>query len=269
MNRYGRIIEWVFTEHYHDGNETVCFERSDFERAAEALGCALPKNLGDIVYSFRFRGDMPEAITSLAPAGKEWMIRGEGKGKYSFRLVEAVRIRPNETMVVTKIPDATPEIISSSALGDEQALLALVRYNRLIDIFLGVTAYSLQNHLRTTVRGVGQIEIDEIYVGVDRFGVQYIIPVQAKGHNDEIGVSQPEQDLRACVEKWPQMQPRSIAVQFMEDGTIALFELVLQDGSIRVARESHYQLVPADEITQQDRRIYQQSSEGSEPQYRI
>src|SRR5271157_4057421 len=33
---------------------------------------------------------------------------------------------------------------------DEQALLAKVRYTRLIDTFLGITAYSLQNHLRTT-----------------------------------------------------------------------------------------------------------------------
>ncbi len=134
---------------------------------------------------------------------------------------------------------------------------------------MGITAYSLQNHLRTTVKGVGQIEIDEIYVGVDRFGVQYIIPVQAKGHGDEIGISQPEQDLQACAEKWPQMQPRSIAVQFMDDGTIALFELAWQDESIRVARESHYRLVPSDEITQQDRNLYRLSSDWSEPQYEI
>jgi hypothetical protein len=39
-----------------------------------------------------------------------------------------------------------------------------VRYNRLLYIFLGLTTYSLQNHLRTTVKSVGgsQIAIDEI-----------------------------------------------------------------------------------------------------------
>ncbi len=58
---------------------------------------------------------------------------------------------------------------------DEQALLATVRYNRLTDIFTGVTCYSLQNHLRTTVRGVGQVETDELYVGVDRLGKHYAI----------------------------------------------------------------------------------------------
>ena len=40
---------------------------------------------------------------------------------------------------------------------------------------------ALQNHLRTTVAGMGQVETDEIYVGVDRSGSHYVVPVQAKG----------------------------------------------------------------------------------------
>ena len=78
------------------------------------------------------------------------------------------------------MPDATPEIISVYSLSDEQALLAKVPSNRIIDIFLGIATYSLQSHLRTTVKGIGQIEIDEIYVCVDRAGRQFIVPVQAK-----------------------------------------------------------------------------------------
>jgi len=34
-----------------------------------------------------------------------------------------------------------------------------------------VSAYSLQNHLRTTVEHIGQIEVDEIYVAVDSAGL--------------------------------------------------------------------------------------------------
>jgi hypothetical protein len=45
-----------------------------------------------------------------------------------------------------------------------------MRYNRLLDIFTGVACYSLQNHLRTTVPDVGQVETDELYVGVDKNG---------------------------------------------------------------------------------------------------
>lgn len=82
-------------------------------------------------------------------------------------------------MLPIKVPNATPEILLANAFDDEQALLAKVRYNRLIDLFLGITAHSLQNHLRTTVKGIGQIEIAELYVGLDRRGRQFIVPVQA------------------------------------------------------------------------------------------
>ncbi|HLI09294.1 MAG TPA: hypothetical protein VKV40_22220 [Ktedonobacteraceae bacterium] len=61
-------------------------------------------------------------------------------------------------MAETKIPDSTPGLIAMYALGDEQALLAKLRYNRLIDIFTEVTCYSLQSHLRTTVPSIGQVE---------------------------------------------------------------------------------------------------------------
>src|SRR5690606_22384831 len=119
------------------------------------------------------------------PPGMEWIIEGTGRAQYSFKLVRINRIVPNPSLVEIKVPDATPEIIAAYALSDEQALLAKVRYNRLVDVFLGIAAYSLQNHLRTSVAGIGQIEIDEIYVGLDRHGRQFVLPVQAKGGSDQ------------------------------------------------------------------------------------
>jgi hypothetical protein len=100
-----------------------------------------------------------------------------------------VNILPSEMLAETKIPDATPGIIAKYALSDEQALLAKVRYNRLIDIFTGVTCYSLQNHLRTTVPGIGRVETDEMYIGVDRRGAQYVFPVQAKAEGTSLELS--------------------------------------------------------------------------------
>ncbi len=146
------------------------------------------------------------------------------------------------------IPDATPELIRAYALDDEQALLAIVRYNRLIDTFLGLTTYSLQNHLRTTVKGIGQIEIDELYIGLDKRGCHYVIPVQAKGGKDQIGIVQTTQDIKFVEQKFPRMQCRAIAAQFMEEGIVALFELALQEEEVKVAEERHYRLVPATDL---------------------
>lgn len=262
-NRYLRIIDYVFDLAYKEGATQVDFAKSELNRAADAMGLARVENPGDLIYYFRFRQQLPERIASQAPEGHEWIIRGAGRGKYRLVAVpNQVRIRPREGLVTTKVPDATPELIRASALGDEQALLALVRYNRLLDVFLSLTTYSLQNHLRTTVSGIGQVEVDELYVGVDRFGVQYILPVQAKGGTDEIGLTQIEQDLGVCAEKWPHMEARSIAVQFMDDDKIAMFELGLQDSQVKVIRESHYRLVSYANITDEDRTLYLRAREA-------
>ncbi|MBI5936929.1 MAG: endonuclease [Betaproteobacteria bacterium] len=255
-NRYDAIIAKVFANHYSPKHDSFDFTRDEFEETAAKLGIKLPKNIGDVLYSFRYRKDLPDSVVKTASEGKEWIIEGAGRAKYRFRMTSANRIVPSANLVTVKIPDATPEIIATYAQSDEQALLAKVRYNRLIDIFLGITTYSLQNHLRTTVKTIGQIEIDEIYVGVDKFGRQFVIPVQAKGGSDKHGVVQTQQDIACCTEKFPQLICRAVSAQFMHDDKIALFELTVEDGDIKVVEERHYQLVAASDISPSDLKAY-------------
>ena len=244
-NRYSQLIGSIFMDHWQNSTDSFVFERDEMEKKAELLGIKLPKNIGDVPYSFRYRNDLPAEILATQPEGREWIIEGAGRAKYRFRLVKANRIVPREDLVTISIPDATPELIRAYALDDEQALLAIVPYNRLIDTFLGLTTYSLQNHLRTTVKGIGQIEIDELYVGLDKRGCHYVIPVQAKGGKDQIGIVQTTQDIRFVEDRFPGMRCRAISAQFMSGETIALFELALQDDEVKVVEERHYKLVPA------------------------
>jgi hypothetical protein len=260
LNRYQRLVEHIFLSKYQENAYEVEFEREDLEKAAEALDIKLPKNLGDIVYSFRYRTMLPESIRKKAPEGKEWTISPSGRSRYAFVAKNALHIKPHQMMITIKIPDSTPGIVAKYALGDEQSLLAKLRYNRLIDIFSRVTCYSLQNHLRTTVDGIGQVETDEIYVGVDRNGVQYIFPVQAKGGNDKIGITQIEQDMALCGAKFPQLVCRSIAAQFMEGDVIALFEFTKNDEGVRLLREAHYRLVPPERMSEEDLISYRNSA---------
>lgn len=255
-SRYSALIERIFLDHWRTGIAQFEFERAELERSAKRLKIVLPKNVGDITYSFRYRTNFPDSIVATQPRGREWIIEGAGIGRYRFKLVPATRIRPRDDLVTIPIPDATPELIRAYALDDEQALLAIVRYNRLIDTFLGLTTYSLQNHLRTTVKGIGQIEIDELYIGLDTHGCHFVIPVQAKGGSDQIGIVQTTQDIRYAEQKFPGMRCRAVAAQFMEGETIALFELTLRNEDVKVVEERHYQLVPADKIDQLAIRAY-------------
>lgn len=255
-NRYQAIIERVFFRHHKPGATEVVFERDELIEVARELKIALPKNLGDVVYSVRYRTPMPAKVAKTQTAGHEWIIEGVGRSQYAFRLSRISRVEPNPDLVTIKIPDATPEIIAAYALSDEQALLAKVRYNRLIDIFLGISACSLQSHLRTTVESIGQIEIDEVYVGVDRAGRQFVIPVQAKGGSDRLSAVQARQDILCCAAKFPNLICRAISAQFMPGNVIALFELTLEAGAIKVAAETHYRLVPASDITREELKSY-------------
>ncbi len=257
-NRYSAIIGNIFNSHYRRGTKQFEFSRDEFVETARSLDIALPKNLGDTIYSFRFRTALPPDILSTAPKGMEWVIELAGRALYRFRLTKLANIVPNPSMIAIKIPDATPEIIVAYAFSDEQALLAKVRYNRLVDTFLGLTTYSLQNHLRTTVKAMGdsQIEIDEIYVGVNKHGEQFALPVQAKGGNDRLSVVQTSQDLACCREKFPGLTCRPISAQFMSDEVIAMFELALDGEDVKLVEEKHYRLVPADKIGVADLKLY-------------
>jgi hypothetical protein len=260
LNRYSQLIESIFFKSYRKPVTEIQFTREEIEQSASELEIKLPKNLGDILYSFRYRASLPKRIIDTAPTEFEWIIRPAGRALYKFVLIKQVHCKPSEHFAETKIPDATPGIISRYAMNDEQALLVKVRFNRLIDIFTGLTCYSLQNHLRTTVPEMGQVETDEIYIGIDKRGVHYIIPVQAKGGSDKLGIVQIEQDFAIGATKFPTLICKPIAAQFMTNNVIALFEFEASGGEISIVSEKHYRLVQSAELTNEEIEIYKTRS---------
>ncbi|MGI5868848.1 MAG: endonuclease [Kiritimatiellia bacterium] len=255
-NRYVALIEEIFTARYRPGDLEVAFDRKDLVSTAKSLGIELPKNLGDVLYSFRYRVPLPTKISKTAGRGRTWVIKGAGRSRYRFVQVNPCRIEPDTSMMPIKVPNATPEILLANAFDDEQALLAKIRYNRLIDLFLEMTAHSLQNHLRSTVKDIGQIEIDELYVGVNKRGKQFIVPVQAKTRKDRHGSVQTEQDIAFCRERFPKMICRPVSVHALDDNRIAFFELTMDGDEIRIVDQKHYTLVPSSEITDDDLKRY-------------
>lgn len=70
-NRYAQLIEDIFLKRHKKGDTRVEFIREDIEKTAELLDIKLPKNLGDVIYSFKFRTSLPETVKATAEAGKE------------------------------------------------------------------------------------------------------------------------------------------------------------------------------------------------------
>jgi len=252
QNIYSSIIEKIFFSKFKKGMRQVEFEREDIVKFGKELKIDLPKNLGDLIYSFRYRTMLPDRIQAQGSEEEMWIIRPAGRAKYRFVLIPNIPLIPNKNMVTIKVPDATPGIVAKYAFNDEQALLARVRYNRLVDIFLGITCYSLQNHLRTTVPNMGQVETDEIYIGLDKKGLHYVVPIQAKGGTDRLSIVQIEQDFGVCAHKFPSLICRPVAAQFMEESIIALFEFEQSENGVGIAAEKHYKLVPPEDVTDAD-----------------
>lgn len=248
-NRYDQLIEQVFFRNYTEGAVEVHFQREEFAAIAKELGVALPLNLGDIIYSYRYRNRLPQRIRELLASDEEWLIRSEGRGRYVFAKSAFHAISPNPRLSRVKVLDATPEIVRRYALNDEQALLAILRYNRLVDVFTGAACYSLQSHLRTSVEGIGQVETDEVYIGVSKTGEQFIFPLQAKGARDKVGIIQLEQDFALCESKFPTLTCRPLAAQFIDEDLIALFEFERSEGAITIKDEKHYRIVPNKDLS--------------------
>jgi hypothetical protein len=158
------------------------------------------------------------------------------------------RIVPNPMLSEVKVLGAVPAMVLRYALDEEQRLLAVLRYNRLIDVFTGTVCYSLQSHLRTFMPGIGEVDTEEIYLGLSRTGRQFVFPVQAGSAKDGVGTVQAEQDVAVCASKFPALTCRPIAAQFMEDNLIALFEFQMSGREMFVREEKHYRIVTDEDL---------------------
>ncbi len=162
------------------------------------------------------------------------------------------RIVPNPLLSEVKVLGAVPAMVLRYALDDEQRLLAVLRYNRLIDVFTGAVCYSLQSHLRIFMPGIGEVDTGEIYLGVSMTGRQFVFPVQAGSTKDGIETVHAEQDLAVCASKFPALTCRPLAAQFMEDNLIALFEFEMSGREVFVREEKHYRIVTDEDLMDEE-----------------
>jgi hypothetical protein len=248
IKAYDRVIAYVFQKIYQaapSGSDILEFTKRDIEGAISELGLRLrTRNVPDIIYTYRSgRSELPEAILQYG----NWAIEGQGKGKYRFRkLSRSPYFDIPSDVEITGIPDATPLIVLQYQGSDEQTFLARVRYNRLLDIFTSLTTYHLQSHFRTTVRGIGQVEVDDLYIGLDTDGKAYILPVEAKvGLREQLGVIQIAQMVQFTRRSFPDLATRPVGIKMMLDGSYLFLEFNDAENadSLATKRYKRYKLI--------------------------
>lgn len=223
LTQYDSVILEVFNRYYHPGLKRLVFPKDDLAEACQKHGMTI-RNIPDIVYTYRSRRTLPPAILAKG----HWAIEPAGRSKYAFRLLNQpphFKIAFDEFEPI-EIPNALPEVVEGLLREDEQSLLTRILYNRLVDIFTELTCFHIQNHYRSFVAEVGEVELDSLYVGMDRTGQLTILPIEAKsvGQNEFIGRIQVSQMVSLMRQDFPNMAHRVLAVKPLSDGTVGMAE---------------------------------------------
>lgn len=243
---YVPIINRIFTENYVEGATHIDFSLDDIRHAAESLGVQA-RNPGDVVYRMRARTELPEEIRKAG----FYIIRQIGRGKYRMEKAEGIIIDIDDNPEVIDALDHTPlpvrrllpERLSEV---DEQGLLTIINYSKLIDHFTGLTVYRLRNHVRKSVMDVGQAEVDEVDVGVaiSDDEVPIVFPIEAKAVDDAINRVQISTQVQFARQYFPGHTIRPLAVKVDDDDLVHCLEFNDESSPalLQVLRRSVYRL---------------------------
>lgn len=224
LTNYDKIILTLFMAKYKENTEAteIDFTKDEIVATADELNITL-RNPPDVVYTYRSRRQLPDSILAKG----NWVIQPKGKGKFAFiRSKRTPFVQIQEGLAPIDILNALPEIVEKYTANDEQGLLSLIRYNRLVDVFTEITCFHLQSHIRTTILDEGQIEVDDLYVGIDQDGNEYILPLEAKSPDDrdKLGWVQISNLVKYAKQYFPKLTCRPIAAKPIERDMIYLIE---------------------------------------------
>lgn len=243
LSEYDKVITKIFFKKFNKSLRELEFTKDELVDAMKELAINV-RNVPDVIYTYRSRAVLPKSILEKG----NWIIKPKGKGKFSF--VKSKRspfVDIQVDSVPIEIPNALPEIVEKHASADEQALLSSIRYNRLVDIFTEITCFHLQSHIRTTVKGEGQIEVDDLYVGIDAEGTEYVLPLEAKSPDDrdKLGWIQVSNMVKYATQNFPSLRCRAIAAKPARANEIHLVEFSnnTDHEEIGIVQERRYKLI--------------------------
>lgn len=251
------VILKLFMDRWRPGASTVVFSLDDVRTAVEAVRATSTepdrissRNPADVVYRMRSRTVLPKEILDKG----FHILRAVGRGRYQFEKASSGIIEVPVNALVAAI-DQTPMPVrrllpETMAEMDEQALLSVVGYCKLLDHFTGMKIYRLRSHVRKSVPGIGQAELDAIDVGIasGEDDLPVIFPIEAEAVSDELNRVQVFNMIQYAAHYYPRMTVRPLAlkvdyqsaVHFME------FNVASRPGDLRIVRSASYVINTSD-----------------------
>lgn len=248
---YVPVILKLFQDRWRPGASTVVFSLDDVRTAVEAVRAASDnpdaissRNPADVIYRMRSRTKLPDEILDKG----FHVLRAVGRGRYQFEKASS-GIMEVPVHELTPAIDQTPMPVrrllpETMAEMDEQALLSVVGYCMLLDHFTGMKIYRLRSHVRKSVPGIGQAELDAIDVGIASGDddLPIIFPIEAKAVSDELNRVQIFNMIRYAAHYFPGLKvcPLAIKVDYQSAVHIMEFNVASRPGELRIIRSASY-----------------------------
>ena len=246
---YVPVITKIFRERYRKGAASVIFSLDDVRNACDALGVS-SRNPADVIYRMRSRTVLPAEILDLG----FHVLRPIGRGQYSFEKATSTIFEPPFTEPITTV-DLCPMPVRrllpiSVAEMDEQAILTVASYCRILDHFTGMTIYRLRSHVRKSVPGVGQAELDAIDVGIARSDddIPIVFPIEAKALADALNRVQIFNMVQYAGYYYPELTIRPMAIKVDEASVLHVveFNVPKKTSDLRIIRAASYVIDTSD-----------------------
>lgn len=245
---YVPILRELVRRFHEPGTQRVEFTVRDVRQVAEDLGIEIG-NAPDLVYRMRARTRLPDDILDMGFT----ILRGVGRGRYALEVGGEAVVRLPEHEILDH-NDQTPlpvrRLLPEDLVElDEQGLLTMVSYCKLLDHFTGMTVYRLRSHVRKSVPNVGQAELDEIDVGVAMRDddAPVVFPIEAKAADEVINRVQIATAVAYCETYFPRHEIRPIVVKLTYDGVLHFLEFRATTAlaGLRVINSCGYRLNPS------------------------
>ncbi|WP_147283630.1 hypothetical protein [Bosea caraganae] len=248
---YVPVILKLFQDRWRPGAATVVFSLDDVRTAVEAIrdvsdnpDAISSRNPADVVYRMRSRTVLPKEILDKG----FHVLRAVGRGRYQFEKASS-GIIDTPVNELTPAIDQTPMPVrrllpETMAEMDEQALLSVVGYCSLLDHFTGMKVYRLRSHVRKSVPGVGQAELDAIDVGIaaGEDEIPVVFPIEAKAVSDELNRAQIFNMIQYAAHYFPDLKVRPLALKVDYQSAVHLieFNVATRPGDLRIVRSASY-----------------------------
>ena len=243
---YTPILLAIFRRKYVPGAEVVTFTLEELRAEIVAAGLQA-RNVADLVYRMKSRTVLPEEITSKGFR----VLEIRGRGIYALTFAESTLITYPERGEIVDVHDRTPYAVrrllaDDFGKTDEQGLLNVLRYNDLFSHFLRIQAFHLKGHVRRSVPGLGQVEVDDVHVALSG-GLDdplIIVPVEAKAKDDPINRVQIAMQVRYANHEFPGVVVRPLTVKLFEDGLVLFMEFnpSTTPADLKIVKSGYYRI---------------------------